>query len=412
MMGYMVNRKSNRLSDRQVRIIVKFNGKLDEAALAKAVRLMFDAEPVTGCRLVEKPLRPYWQRCRGLEKSFEFHQVDPSEGEAEGIYEYLLAPMDPSAGPQVRASLFRSDHDTLYIKMSHILADAGAAIDYLTLLSGIYRRLLRDPEYRPASNLHGSRSAFQALRHAGIRKIISSFPHVAVPSPAWKLPTSGSEGAKPRLVVRRMKPERVSRIKAYAKSRGATMGDALIAACYLSLFKTITHTKNVPLPLFVPVNLRKYIPGGRGEGICSLTAGYLLEMEMRDDAPFEVTLASVHAAMEAHKASRKELGQALVVEVVFSLGYMMPLILGPVISPSLIIPTFSNIGVVDPGAANFGVPLGEILMVGPMVTPPNFVVGSSTFNGELAITLVIHCTDAFYANVERFFDEMLNTLPE
>ncbi len=414
LIGYMASQRSEGESDRQVRMIVRFGGTLDEARLAKAVRMAFDAEPVAGCRLVERPFRPYWQRCPPavLERAFEFHMIDPKDEAEKGMYGFLLAPLDPYSGPQVRAALFRSGSDTLYIKMSHIIADGGASADYLRLLSGIYRRLGWRPDYRPTCNLRGSRSAFQVLRHAGLGRTLSSCRRVSPSGLGWQFPNEDGGEVSPSIFIRRIGQERLSRIKSYARSRGATVGDILIAASYRALFAVIDPPEGVPLPLLVSVNLRRHIPGGRGESLCSLTAGYFPKIARRRGEPFEATLESVRAVMEDKKSGQEELGQALLAELVFAPGYFMSRILGPHISPFIHMPTFSNIGVVDPGIADFGVPLKEILPAGPMHSPPGFVFGSSTFNGEMALTSIVRGTDAFKAKVEAFFDALVRELPE
>lgn len=399
-------------SDGQVRIIIRFNGMLDEARFRRAIRLVFDAEPVTGCRFVERPLRPYWQRCANLESAFEFHTVDPSDHD-KVIYDYLLAPLDPFKGPQVKVGLFRSGFDTLYIKMSHIVADGGASIEYLQLLSRIYRHLEKEPEYRPISNLRGNRSSFQVLRHVGLIKILSSCTHMSILRPTWKFPTAGNGKASPSFFIRRIGSVRLSRIKAYARDHGVTIGDILITAYYRALFEVINPPENVPLPLLVPVNLRKYIPGGASEGICSLTAGYFPEIIRKKAESFEETLARVHAVMESKKSKQEELGQLFLMELTFAPGYILPRILGPFLSSILVMPTFSNIGVVDTGIADFGdATIREILPAGPMSFPPNFVLGSSTSNDEMTLTSIVCGTEAYRAKVENFFEALVRELPD
>lgn len=397
--------------DGQIRIIVRFDGTLDEARMRNAVRLAFDAEPVTGCRFVERPLRPYWQRCHDLESAFEFHLVDPSDLEKAGT-DFLLSPMDLFNGPQVKVGLFRSGADTLYIKMSHIVADGGASFEYLQLLSGIYRRLGDDPEYYPEVNLRGCRNSFQVLRHVKLTRILAACTRVSVSKPAWVFPAAGNEDLTTRLFIRRIGRERVSRIRAYAKDHGVTVGDMLITAYYRALFELIDPPENVPLPLLVPVDLRRYIPGGRGEGICSLTAGYFPEVARRKAEPFEGTLARVHAVMERNKTRLEEVGQIFLMELAFAPGNLVPRIAGPLLSSALVFPNISNIGVIDPGIADFGdVPVREIFPAGGITRLPNYLLGSHSFGGEMVLTSIVLGTEEDMAMVDRFFGMLLGELP-
>lgn len=419
LMGYIDHKLGGGpVSDGQVRIVLRFGGVLDEARLGRAVRLALDAEPVVGCRFVERPLRPYWQRCNGLEGAFTFRIVGP--GEQDGAANaFLLAPMDPFNGPQASVGLFRSGSDTLCIRMSHIVADGGASIEFLRLLSGIYRRLEADPEYRPAVNLRGSRSSFQALRHVRLSRILASCARISVSGPSWSLFTQGrgrsgptGRPESPAFYVRRIPPDRLAWMKEYAKSRGVTMGDLLIAAYYRALFAVADPPENLPLRMLVPVNLRRYIPGGAGESLCSLSAGYFPAIRRKKGEAFDDTLARVHDRMETNKQRREELGQLFLMELAFAPGYILPRLLGQFISSVQAVPTFSNIGVVDGGAADFGgIPVREFLPAGPIAYPPYFVLGSSTFEGEMALTSIVRATGGERARADRLFEALLGELP-
>jgi NRPS condensation-like uncharacterized protein len=169
--------------------------------------------------------------------------------------------------------------------------------------------------------------------------------------------------------------------------------------------------ENVPLPILVPVNLRRYIPGGAAEGICSLSAGYFPVITRKRGESFEETLARVHAVMESNKQKHEELGQLFLMELAFAPGYIVPRILGSFITSIQAVPTFSNIGVVDPTIADFGVAIREILPAGPISTPPYFVLGSNTFNGEMALTTIVCGSEAYQAKMAGFFDGLVRELP-
>lgn len=416
MVGYMHYKHggNGQVYDRQVRIIVSFRGRLDQNRLKKALRLTYDAEPVTGCRFVERPFRPYWQRCADLDSTFHFSVVDPADQE-KIINKYFYAPLDPFAGPQIHIGLFRSDSDTLCIKMSHIVADGGASIEYLRLLADIYRRLGEDPNYMPVSNPGGNRSSFQALKHVKLSEILSSVAHLSVVKRRynWEFPGLGNGPASPSFFIRRIGRERFSRIKAYAKNHGVTIGDVLLTSYYRVLFDLIESPENIPLAMLVPVDLRKYIPGGRSEGMCSLTAGYVSEVIRKKGESFEETLARVHALMEGYKSTQEELGQLFLLELAAVPRYLWMQVLSPLILQSMDLITFSNMGVIDPARANFGdIEVKEIIPAGPMLSQPCFILGSHTFNGELALTTSIYGTAEYTALIENFFEALIRELPE
>ncbi len=50
------------LHDGQSRYLITFSARLDTERIARAFELSLDAEPVLGCRFVDHPWRPYWER--------------------------------------------------------------------------------------------------------------------------------------------------------------------------------------------------------------------------------------------------------------------------------------------------------------------------------------------------------------
>ncbi len=397
--------------DGQIRITIKFDGTLNEAALAKAVRHSLDAEPVLGCQFVRKPLRPFWQRCSNLQDAYEFRIVDASERE-KAVNSYLLAPLNPFEGTQIRVALIRSNYDTLIIKMTHIVGDGVASFEYLQLLSRLYRNLLSEPTYQPRINLHGSRSFFQLLRHISPLRLASSLIHISVPKTAWKMPAEEhSTNIKPHLLIRRVGSKQLSNLKAYAKSQHATLGDVLTTAYYRTLFQTFNPPERSPLPLFLPVNLRKTVPKFTAQSICMLSASYFIEVTHRKDESFEETLTKVHCAMEQEKNKHSEVGYLLFIQLALLPGYVVPKLLRRTLSSVALIPEFSNLGVVDASCADFGVPVQDVLSSGPAMYAPHFCLGASTFNDELILTATIVGTDEYRARIETLLDALIRDLP-
>jgi NRPS condensation-like uncharacterized protein len=195
--------------------------------------------------------------------------------------------------------------------------------------------------------------------------------------------------------------------------RGVTIGDVLATGFYRTLFEAIDPPENVPLPLFVTVNLRKYIPGGVGEGVCMLSTAFIPEVSRKNSESFEGTLARVHAAMQTEKGKQKELGSMFLMELGLAPGNIFPRILGSSISSISVMPTVSNMGIIEAGAVDFeDAKVQEILPLGPMSSPPFFSIGSSTYNGEMVLNSIILGTDAYRTKVSNFFDALVKELPE
>jgi NRPS condensation-like uncharacterized protein len=397
--------------DGQSRLVVIFNGRLDEARLGKAVRLSLDAEPVLGCRFVERPWRPYWLRLSDMGLVLSIYAVDPRDLELE-LNDFLTAPLDPLAGPQLRVGLFRSDTDVLCIKMSHTVADGGSSMEYARLLGDLYRRLKDDPDYGPAINLKGSRSVYQALRPFGLKPLLKACARFSVPRPAWGLRYNGHDNSGRSFMLRRIGGERYDLIKAYAKQHNVTIGEVFLTAYYRALFEALNPPENVPLPVVVPANLRRYLPSGRAGGICNLSGGFFPAIERKKGEPFEDTLAKVHASMEREKAKHTEIAQMLFMELATLPGYAFLCAMKNTINSFMMHPGFSNIGIIDPAVADFGdVEAIDAYGMGPVPYPPHFGLGVMTFKGSMILTAGYCYTSTDTGLVSRIFDLLLEEVP-
>jgi NRPS condensation-like uncharacterized protein len=397
--------------DGQSRLIVTFNGRLDEARLDKAVRLSLDSEPVLGCRFVERPWRPYWLRLSDMGIVFSLYAVDPLDLEL-ALNDFLTAPLDPLVGPQVSIGLFRSDNDVLCIKMSHTVADGGASMEYLGLLRDIYRRLKDDPGYRPTPNLRGSRGSYQALRPFGLKPLLRACLRFSVPRAAWGLSHNGHDHSGRSLMIRRIGSERYDSIRAYARQHKVTVGEVFLTAYYRALFEAFDAPENVPLPVVVPTNLRKYVPSGRAGGICNLSGGFFPAIGRKKGETFENTLARVHASMESEKAKHTEIAQMFFMELAVLPGYAILCAMQKTINSFMTHPGFSNLGVIDPAIADFGdAETIEVYGMGPIPYPPHFGLGIMTFKGNMILTAGYCYTSTDVGLVSRIFDLLLDEAP-
>ena len=80
------------------------------------------------------------------------------------IRRFLSIPIDPFEDPLAHMQVFRSERDTLCIRLNHLAGDGAGLKDYAYLLASIYTRLAHEPGYVPIPNLGGSRSLRQVSR--------------------------------------------------------------------------------------------------------------------------------------------------------------------------------------------------------------------------------------------------------
>jgi NRPS condensation-like uncharacterized protein len=207
-----------------------------------------------------------------------------------------------------------------------------------------------------------------------------------------------------------MSPNQLEKIRNYAKGYNATIGDILLAAMYRGLFEVLDPPENLPLTMLVPINLRRYIPSQTSDGICSLTGGYFPQITRRKGEPFNTTLIRVHDAMDRERAKQGMFGQMFMMELMFAPGYFIPRMLNAFLSSTLVMPTLSNLGVMNPKNTDFGVEVQDVLPIGPLTHPPEFIVGASSFRGELTFTVTAAGSEAYRESVDCFLDHVVSEL--
>jgi NRPS condensation-like uncharacterized protein len=397
--------------DGQTRALVFFRGHLDEVRLLRAVRLTLDAEPMLGYRFVSDARRPYWEKVdeRDWAEFFETCDCSPSD---PGLLSFMVRPVPPDKAPQIRVRLFRSEGDVLCIRSNHMTMDGGGAMLYLGLLSSVYRRLGSDPQYRPEARPPFRPGPRHVLGQTGLLPAVKALMKVRPPGAEWGMPRTGDDLSRQCFAIRRIGPERLEAIKRYARERGATVNDVLLAAYCRSLFEVLDPPTGKRFRVEVPVNLRRYLPDGSAGVVGDLSAVYFLNIERRPGEGFDDTLRRARLAIEAKKRNRTELGEMLLLELVLLPG--MPVIRGlqRMVNFKIAHPALSNLGVVDPEVVNFGdVEVDDLQLIGPTLYPPNIGLGVSTFRRRMTLNMNVCSAAVDGGTVDRLLDLVLEELP-
>lgn len=187
---------TKRFSDQQVRMVVELDGHLDEVRLAEAIRSAVAAEPVLGCRIQDRFLRPRWTPIAGLDAGSLLPVVPTAEPGSE-MNRLLVEDLDPLAGPVVRIGLVRGDRDALVVNLDHTAGDAASVRSLTYLLATLYSH--PDRVGAAERGAYAARRGFDALRPL-MRGIRGKPADGAAPSaqPSWRFPwRSGSPWAGP-----------------------------------------------------------------------------------------------------------------------------------------------------------------------------------------------------------------------
>jgi len=403
--------------DMMIQLEMEFAQQLDTERLAKAVNLALDAEPVLGCRFVLRWWRPYWERLDDSEREAFLLARDGGEYEA-----FKASSIDVYSGPQVKACLWHSPAgDRLLLKVVHEAADAGGVKEIAAAISSIYSRLADEPDYQPEPNLRGSRSLWQIMRHVpwyAYPRIYLSFLREywanRMPPITHTLSIEDGPRAPVTFIYRHLPIEGVSRLAQYGRTQNATLNDVVLAAFFRALVN-LGKGGRAQLRLNTTVDFRRYLPGGRGEGICNLSAteAICLGTCLGDD--FESTLWRITTVTRRRKARWIGLNDYVGLAPFHSASpyAVLKILLRKVMQlgrEKQNIPNeFTNMGLISTESVTFEAkPLNAYLLPPPLY-PPMFLAGLSGYAETLTLSASVYPSQKDIT--ERFFDAVLAELP-
>jgi len=388
------------LSVPQIHGVLDFDGPLDGPRLKRALRLLLDAEPVLGCRFVARWWRPYWHRIapRVLDAAVLLREQTAGGPYREALTaDFLAETMPADVGPRIAALWLRDDPgDRLVLKIHHQAADAGGIKEVLYRLAALYRALGDDPEHVPSPRT-GTRSLRQVFRPLLPRAIPGLLLRMLRDTsagtwpPRHMHPPMGNDlRGTPSFRALHVPSDRMDALRAAFPS--ATIND-LVTAAVLRALAGVAHWKGrEALRIWSTVDLRRYLPDGKADGLSNLSGFMYLNVGTRLGDRYEDTLSTVKAALDRIKGLYPGLGYALTTWL-----FMGPLPLGLIdtIMPLLrrvmlskMPPVLTNMGAIDDEALDLGEPkLRSAHLVVPTSHPPGLILGVSGFRGGVTLTV-------------------------
>jgi NRPS condensation-like uncharacterized protein len=409
------------VADQQVRMVLSFSGRLDEERLARAVRLTLDAEPVLGCRFVERAFKPFWQRRDDLDEvglgSVEKAGTAGSKTEPSPlVLDFLTAPSDPGTDPLVQYRLVRGRADTLCLRLDHAVGDAAGLKDYAYLLATTYRRLGANHGFIPAPNVNANRGLRRILKQYSLASQRAAMRRSSAPRARWFYPWKGDDRGGRRFAVRTLSVDRLTAARALGIARRATVNDVLLTAYHRALSALTDQPAGVPLAVQVPVDLRHYLPQERAGTVCNLSAMMYPAVPTYPSESFDDTLAAVVAETGRLKQGDVAVGVAAGLAVLFGAGFavgrraltrMFALPRSGFANPIL-----SNTGIIDADRLAFdGVAVKHAYVATPVEYPPGVLLGVSSFAGTLTLSLGYCEASCPRADIERLLDLIVAELP-
>lgn len=394
-------------NDHQIRAVIDFEGTVDRELLEKAVRRSVGMVPILGCRFVPDKRAPFWEEADGSHLDDLFSFIDMSDGSPDDeIRRFITGATDEKKGPQVTARIVRaSGRDTLCVVMNHMVCDGAGFKEYLYRLSEIYTRL-HDGTSEKFRWYNGSRSERQLYRNFTFPEKLRIFflPNEATRSRnTVGFPLSREASGKPFIRTHTLSPQRFEGLKRYGKSHSVTINDIVLAAYFRALNRMLSREECEALTIPCMVDLRRYLPGKKADGICNLASMVHCRIGATEGESFDETVSRVHAVMDRRKSGYPGLNGLSALRMADKLPFWLTRrLLGEHYANPLI--GITNIGVIDSRRLVFGrAAIRNAYVAASIKYPPYFQLGFTTYRDSVTFTVGEYGRESDQELIRRFF---------
>lgn len=404
--------------NQMVHLVVSFDGCLDHRRLSRAALLLPDSHPVLAGRFLEEP-QPCWEILPLPDPSALCPLVTVTDPEAD-LQRILCDRLDPAIGPQFRVTLLRGATDTLVLSVNHSVSDAFGVKHLAGDLASAYRALGSPRSFSLSCRSGEDRSLKNVLSLFPMEEQEKYFRDSGGVSADWEVPYSLHTCTSPRCLWDTLDCALYHRMKTYARNRGVTLNDLLLAAYFGACLDVIPHHEDQTYPVLTSIDLRRYL-GPDPPAVANFSVAIEVRLPTLDAGSFPRLVDTVHREMKKKKDGHAGIGGAVEVEKKFSMGF-------PAVKASLADlvrksredrypknPFFSNTGILSTSCTDFGGPAASEAFIAPPVEyPPSFGIAVSTFREQITLSCGFCSNSVPEETVGKFFSRMrdlLSSLP-
>ena len=139
-------------------------------------------------------------------------------------------------------------------------------------------------------------------------------------------------------------------------------------------------------------------------------------IELHDDESFEVTLGRVKEAMDAIKHNLPGISSAAAMELMAGISHLAlrdnnQQMHAQLAQTSMAMPMLTNFGIIDQYPILFGrLAVEEAYMTAPLMYSPYFLMGASSYNGALTLSIGFHTPAITEEKINQFLDDIVAEL--
>ena len=406
-------------------MVIQFEGKLNKDRLLRAVKLSIEKIPVLKARFTIKFWGARWEE-KNIDVSNIVSIVKAKESIPDNI-DFFTRSFDPSTEGQVALLLVQEDkNDSLYIKISHHVSDAGGLKEYAYILADIYTRLSTDDHFQPEPVSVASRSMrnvssdFCLLDYFKIiKRSIKDIIKNSYPVASMIIPISNLSSENLMINNRFIDEKLFSVIYEYAKKSEATINDIILAAFTMALHKIISPDVSTPLRLVTTVDFRKWYldNSNKREKIANLSGFIYPHLGYAPGQNIQEMVTIVKKEMDILKNDYPGLGMFAVLAapaklLPFSWYKNIGSFLGKIgMKLNNMPPAFTNMGSIDDKLLRFdNLKVHNAWLAPPVVHAPFVIFSLSGFKKTMMLTAGF-CTPGIDPDtVNHLFDHMFKYL--
>lgn len=386
-----------KISSQMLHCVLYFEECLDERLMMQAVRLSLKMEPILGCHLIFKNKQPFWESREDMDQ-LEFCEVIKTQNVQKDLEQFLINNVDAERDPLVQVKIFRGlkTGDCLCIKMNHVACDAGGLKDYVSLIARLYTTLVDgiEPQLHKLEVVERGQNQLINTLSTQLRATLEEKSKNFMQSnlPNWSFPSQGYHTTHPAFVLERINGNQFIKMKNMAKQYKVTINDLLLTAFCLALKKEGNHPSDRPMIIQVPVDLRRYLSDKKAL-VCNLTGAEYIKVIVKDDEGFLDVLHKVREAMKLIKVNYPGLTSAFALNALSQLDFtqaktLMQSGMEKSIQYNVSIPLLTNMGIIPDDNKKYGnLTAVDGYLVSPMMYSPGLMVGVSSFDDTLTLTV-------------------------
>jgi NRPS condensation-like uncharacterized protein len=392
-------------NDHQLHCVIRFTNKLEvstmEAALIQFVKMV----PIMSRVYRNNNGNAYWEDTK-MDNRSDLFQIVHSE---DAFYRFTCSRTVEETGPQIKVCLLSMEKDALSIIINHMVTDGGGLKRCVYLLSDLYSRLLKNPEYVPDKTIDGERSisgVVDGIRYRDRIKILLHNNKDNNQAGACKFPMSTKKAVTPFILTRKLPRDRYVGVLQYGNRHKVTVNDVILTA-YFRVLSDMLDKREKLLSFPIMIDMRRYL-GDKGENaMTNMSSTVILCVTVNQGEDFNHTLMKVHAQMKAKKENYLGLSTHLKLSAVYKifgrrLGYILlrKSLKNPVIC-------MTNIGIIDAERLKFeGAPVEDAYACGAIKYRPHFQMAVTSFKDSMTLCVNLYGSRQDQDNCTTFLNHM------